>query len=102
MLGGHAGSWLRLTWAAPVTLSRVVLHDRPNLNDRVTSARLQLSDGTTVSIGSLPNDGSPLTITLPGHPTTISLLFTVRGISRNTHNVGLAEIEAWGTAPPPR
>ena len=25
--GGKAGSWIQLTWAAPVTLSRVVLYD---------------------------------------------------------------------------
>ncbi len=35
--GGGAGSWLKLTWSSPVTLATIVLYDRPNLNDQITS-----------------------------------------------------------------
>ena len=35
--GGGAGSWIQLSWAAPVTIDRVVLYDRPNTSDQVTA-----------------------------------------------------------------
>jgi LmbE family N-acetylglucosaminyl deacetylase len=99
--GGRAGSWLRLTWAAPVTLSRIVLHDRPNVNDQITSATLTFSDGSTVTVGALPNDGSSLAIALPSIATT-TVLLTITGVSATTANIGLSEIEAWtATVPAP-
>jgi hypothetical protein len=98
-VGGGAGSWLKLSWGTPVTLDHVVLDDRPNLADQVTSATLTFDDGTTVAVPPLPNDGSPLTVAFPAHATT-SLLLTITGVSASTQNIGLAEIEAW-TAPAP-
>jgi hypothetical protein len=96
-LRGSAGSFLTLTWAAPVRLSRIVLHDRPNANDHVTASSLRFSDGSTIDVGALPNDGSPLTVALPAGAapvTSVSLL--ISGVSTTTENIGLAEIEAWG------
>jgi hypothetical protein len=94
--GGGVGSWLLLTWATSYTLDHVVLYDRPNLNDQITSGTLTFSDATSVSFGSLPNDASSgLTVSFPAKITT-SLKMTVTGVSSTTVNVGLAEIQAWG------
>ncbi|HEY7371617.1 MAG TPA: PIG-L family deacetylase, partial [Polyangia bacterium] len=100
--GGKAGSWLRLTWGAPVTLSRIVLHDRPNVNDQITSATLAFSDGSSVNVGALPDNGVSLVIALPP-VTTTSVLLTITGVAATTENIGLSEIEAWtsAAAPPP-
>ena len=57
--GQGAGAWLKLSWAGAYAISRIVLNDRPNTNDRITAATLQFSDGTSIATGSLPNDGSP-------------------------------------------
>jgi len=92
-VGGGAGSWLKLTWSSAQTLSQVVLFDRPNLNDQITAATLTFSDGTVVAAGTLPNNGSALTTTLSQPVTTTSLLFTVKGVSSNTLNIGLSEIQ---------
>jgi LmbE family N-acetylglucosaminyl deacetylase len=92
--GGHAGSWLKLTWSSPVTLSKIVLHDRPNGDDQITSATLTFSDGTQLAVGALPNDGSPLTVNVP-NITTSTLTLTINSVSPSTQNIGLAEIEAW-------
>ena len=62
-VGGKAGSWIRLAWTSPVTLDRVVLYDRPNLEDRVTAGALVFSDGSTVTVGSLNNSGGATTVT---------------------------------------
>jgi hypothetical protein len=97
--GGGAGSWLRLTWAESYTIDHVVLYDRPNFDDQITSGTLTFSDGTVVSFGELPNDGTTgVTVTLPSAITTTALLMTVTGVSSTTLNIGLSEIEAWGVA----
>jgi LmbE family N-acetylglucosaminyl deacetylase/mannose/fructose/N-acetylgalactosamine-specific phosphotransferase system component IIB len=95
-VGGGAGSWLKLAWTSPQTINKVVLYDRPNANDQVTGGTLAFSDGTTVNVPSLNNDGSATTVTFPA-VTTTSLLFTVTSVSSTTFNVGLAEIEVYPT-----
>jgi LmbE family N-acetylglucosaminyl deacetylase len=94
-VGGRAGSFLQLTWATPVILTRVVLHDRPNVNDQILSGTLTFSGGATLPVSTLPNDGSPLTISFPARSTT-SLRLTITSVSGTTVNIGLSELEAFG------
>jgi LmbE family N-acetylglucosaminyl deacetylase len=89
---GKAGSWLNLAWTTPVTVSHVVLHDRPNSDDNITAGTLSFSDGTTVSVGALDPTGAATTVDFPARSTT-SVRFTVTAVSSGTLNVGLAEIE---------
>ena len=91
-VGGGVGAWLKLVWGSAVTVNKVVLYDRPNLNDQVTGGTLTFSDGSTVNVPSLNNDGSATTVTFPAKTTT-SLLFTVTSVSATTGNVGLSEIQ---------
>lgn len=99
--GGKAGSWITLTWPTPVSLGRVVLYDRPNTDDQVTRGTLSFSDGTSVAVGTLVNAGSPggtaaaTTVTFSPRSVT-SVRFTIDAVSSTTHNIGLAEFEAWG------
>ena len=98
--GEKAGAWLKLAWTKSYTLDHVVLYDRPNTDDQVTSGTLTFSDGSTVSFGALPNEGSTgLTVSFPARATT-SLKVTITGVSSSTVNVGLSEVEAWGSATP--
>ncbi len=101
-MGGGVGSWLELTWPSAVTLDHVVLYNRPNGQDQITSGTLTFANGTGASFGTLPLDtGAPsspsgLTVSFPAVSTT-TLLMTVTGVSATTQNIGLAEIQAWGT-----
>ncbi|KAI5475263.1 Carbohydrate-Binding Module Family 1 protein, cellulose binding protein [Pseudohyphozyma bogoriensis] len=97
--GQGVGAWLLLTWPEAIVVDTVVLYDRPNLNDQVTSASLQFSNGTTVTVGSLINDGSAYPVSISNVSTT-SLLFTVTGVSASTSNAGLSEIEVYGSLAP--
>ena len=97
--GGKAGSWIQLTWPVPVTIDRVVLYDRPNADDRVTAGALAFSNGTSVAVGSLNNAGGATTVTFPARTVT-NVRFNISAVSTTTHNVGLAEFEAWGSVPP--
>lgn len=86
---------LRLTWSAPQTISRVVLFDRPNNLDQITSGMLVFSDGTTLATGALPDDAKQgLEVSFP--PKTVNwLLFVVTGVKKGSPNIGLAEIQVF-------
>ena len=94
---GKAGSWLNLAWSTPQTVDSVVLFDRPNIDDQVTSGRLSFSDGSTVSVGALDNAGAGVKVSFPSRSIT-SLRFDITGVSATTYNVGLAEIQVMGQA----
>ncbi len=93
-VGGVAGSWIQLAWSSPVKLSRVVLYDRPNLDDQVTAATITFSNGSTVTVPVLDNAGGPITVTFTARSTT-TLRVTFTTVSGTTRNVGLAERQAW-------
>ena len=89
--GGRDGSRLTLTWPSARSIDQVVLHDRPNTSDRITGATLSFSDGSTVAVPALADDGTASTVTFPAR-TSSSVMLTVTSVSSTTRNVGLAEI----------
>jgi uncharacterized repeat protein (TIGR02543 family) len=93
--GQKVGAWLNLAWPSPYSVTQVVLYDRPNLNDNITSAKIAFSDGTSITVGPLNNNGSATTYTFPAKVTT-SLRMTVTGVSSSTGAVGLSEIQVFG------
>lgn len=93
--GGKAGSWLQLKWSKSYTVDRVILYDRPNENDQITSGTLTFSDGSTLNFNELPNAGGGLEITFAPKATT-SLKMTVNTVKSTTENIGLSEIEVFG------
>ncbi len=93
-LGETAGAWIELQWTTPVVVDRVVLYDRPNVADHVTGGTLVFSDGTTVPVPSLNNDGSATEVTFPSRVIT-SLRFNIDSTGPDTVNIGLAEWEVY-------
>jgi LmbE family N-acetylglucosaminyl deacetylase len=96
--GEGVGAWLKLTWAAPVQLNGVVLFDRPSPYDQITGATLTFSDGSSVTVPPLNNAGTATTVTFPARVTS-TVTITVTSVSGSTTNVGLAEVQAWGSGP---
>ena len=96
-LGQLAGAWIQLKWSSPVSVSKVILYDRPNLTDNVKSGTLLFSDGTSLSVGQLPNDAKTgYTVTFATK--TISWVkFTVG--SAVGQNIGLAEFQVIAAGP---
>ena len=94
--GQGIDAYLMLTWPSVVTFDSVVLHDRPNDNDRVWSSTLTFDDGTVVNVDTLPNDGTGLVVNFTAVQTS-TLRFDVTDVSATTSNVGLAEIEVYYT-----
>jgi hypothetical protein len=89
------GARFELAWKEPQRVSRIVLFDRPNTVDQVTSGKIVFSDGSTIDVGELPDDAShPLTLEFPSR-TIESLAFEVTGVKRGTENAGIAEIAVY-------
>jgi hypothetical protein len=98
-VGQRAGAWIQLTWPAPgYIVDRVVLYDRINSDDQITSGTITFSDGTSITIGPLSNAGAATPYSFTARQIT-SLRLNVTGVRSSTQNVGLAEIQVFGTAP---
>jgi hypothetical protein len=89
------GAWLRLAWPSPYRVNRIVLYDRPNLDDNITNATITFSDGSSIVTGPLNNNGSATELTFPVKTCT-SLTLTVTGVSNSTYEIGLSEIQVFG------
>jgi FtsP/CotA-like multicopper oxidase with cupredoxin domain len=92
--GQRTGAWLNLAWPTSHSVTRVVLYDRPNLNDQITSATLTFSDGSSLTVGPLNNNGTATTYTFAAKVIT-SLRMTVTGVSSATGAIGLSEIQVY-------
>nr|WP_309926995.1 chitobiase/beta-hexosaminidase C-terminal domain-containing protein [Arthrobacter sp. 1088] len=89
-----AGSWIQYNFSPTRTINSVTLFDRPLLSDQVTGGNLLFSDGSTVAVPALPNNGSGLTINFPSK-TVSSVRLNITSVSSTTTNAGLAEFEAY-------
>jgi alpha-glucosidase (family GH31 glycosyl hydrolase) len=86
--GQKEGTTMRLNWATPQMVNRIVLFDRPNDTDDVTSGVLTFSDGTTLEVGALSGKGTE--VRFPAK--TISWVsFRVNSVKPGTVNAGLSE-----------
>jgi hypothetical protein len=92
--GEISTAWIRLTWSAAATISQVVLYDRPNTKDTIRSGVLTFSDGSSVPVGVLPNEGTAATYTFPSKNVTWVQFQVTRAFGSNS---GLAEIQVLGT-----
>lgn len=89
-----SGAWVQLNWEKEQTVNRVWLYDRPNDADQVLSGELSFSDGSTMTVGELPNDGAGVAVGFPTK-TVKWMKFTIKSVSATTQNAGLAEIAAF-------
>ena len=91
-----AGATIKLSWPGSINVSSVVLYDRPNSNDQITSGTLVFDDGSSYTVGTLPNNGAHFFIPI-NNAVTKSILFTVTGVSSSTGSAGLSEFEVYGS-----
>ncbi len=96
--GDGDGAWLELNWNGTSSIHSVTLYDRPMNGVNITGGKLVFDDESEVQVSELPDDGRPLTVTFP-EKTTRSLKFVVTSHT-GSNDVGLAEIEVFGTYTP--
>ncbi|MDR0843974.1 MAG: GH92 family glycosyl hydrolase [Tannerella sp.] len=49
--------WIQLEWEQPRSINRIILFDRPSLKSHTAGGTLHFSDGSRVSVYSIPNNG---------------------------------------------
>ncbi|WP_163509882.1 glycoside hydrolase domain-containing protein [Fodinicola acaciae] len=86
---GEQNPWIELSWPGPIRTDRIVLYDRPGIDD-VHGGTLTFSDGSTVAVTGVPTDGGPKVVTF-GMKTIKSVRFQVAG--GTGPNEGLSELE---------
>lgn len=86
---------IRLTWTRPKRVNRVWLFDRPNTIDQVTGGLLVFSDGSTITVGPLPDDATQgVEVAFQAKEITW-VAFMVTSVKRGTANIGLSELVVW-------
>ncbi|MEO3756035.1 glycoside hydrolase domain-containing protein [Streptomyces sp. B6B3] len=84
--------WIKLGWAERKRVHKVVLSDRPDDDANVNSGVLVFSDGTSITVRGIPNDGRNKVVSF--RPRRVSWVrFEATG--GTGENVGLNEIEVW-------
>ena len=91
---GEINPWLQLNWSTPQNIGGIVINDRANSSDWSQGGTLTFSDGSSISVSSIPNNGSPYTITFPTK-TVNWVKFQIAGASGSSNN-GLAEFDVYG------
>jgi LmbE family N-acetylglucosaminyl deacetylase len=90
--GETAGAWIRLSWLKAYTVDKIILYGRPNLQENIIGATLDFSDGSSLRIGALPENGSAYEIEFL--PKTIEWVkLTIDTASGE--NTGLSEFEVY-------
>jgi len=84
--------WLQLDWDAAWTINRIVLYDRPDEGTHIAGGTLHFSDGSTIDVLQIPNDGSPRSVTFPARKVDW-VRFEVTDADGT--NLGLSEIEVY-------
>lgn len=93
---GTVGEWIKLDWSVPQTVHKVVLYDLVNMSDQVTAGTLFFSDGTSVAVGKLQNDGQAGTVVTFAAKKITWVKFTVDQVRAGTQHGGLGGMEVYG------
>lgn len=87
---GETTPSITLSWTTPQKVSTVTVFDRPNAADWAKAGTLTFSDGSTIPLSGISNDGTARTVSFPERSVTW-MKFTVT--SGSGSNVGLSEIQ---------
>lgn len=95
MAWGHIRlPWVQLDWERPQSINRIILYDRPSEEEHTAGGRLKFSDGTQITVTTIPNNGDPKQITFP--PKLVEWVrFEVT--DGEGLNLGLSEIEVFAS-----
>ena len=84
--------WIELHWAEPQAIDKILLFDRPALNNHIASGRLIFNDGSIVWVNEIPNDGSVKLVKFETKIVTSVRFETTDGTGRD---LGFSEIEVY-------
>ncbi|NOU88378.1 carbohydrate-binding protein, partial [Paenibacillus sp. LMG 31460] len=94
---GEQNPWIQVNWTTNQTFNKIIFYDRPNTGDWAPGGTLTFSDGSTLTVSGIPNNGSAYSVTFPDKTVTW-VKFQVSGGSGP--NVGLSEMKIVAPAMP--
>lgn len=91
--GERNGAWLKLTWDNTQEIGRIILFDRPTIQDRVIGGRLEFSDGSSIPLKAALKDDATRGLVIEFAPKKVTWVkFTVDKVHSATRNIGLSEM----------
>jgi predicted alpha-1,2-mannosidase len=84
--------WIKLEWEKPQNINRIILYDRPIQQSHIAGGTLHFSNGTSIFVNQIPNDGRPKAVNFPTKKVTWVKFETTDG---DGLNIGLSEIEVY-------
>lgn len=88
--------WIKLDWQEPQTINKILLFDRPNMNDHIAGGKLLFSDGSQVWVNEIPNDGTAKLVKFDAKTVTWIKFVTTDGKGKD---LGFSEIEVYPATP---
>lgn len=55
--------WIQLDWEEPIYTNQVMLYDRVDKDSHTAAGTLFFSDGSSITVNQIPNDGAPKVVT---------------------------------------
>lgn len=84
--------WIQLEWEQPQLITKVVLYDRPSLQENIAGGKLLFSDGSIVWVNQIPADGSGIAVAFTARRTKwIKFIVT----DATGKDIGFSEIEVF-------
>lgn len=84
--------WIELKWEKPHTINRIVLFDRPSLEEHIAGGKLLFSDGSVLYVNQIPNDGQGLAVVFETRKVDWVRFVVTDGTGSD---LGLSEIEVY-------
>lgn len=84
--------WIQLDWDTSVCVNKVILFDRVDENVHTAGGILHFSDGSSIDVWQIPNDGSPKVVEFAAKKTKWIRFEVTDGDGKN---LGLSEIEVY-------
>lgn len=84
--------WIQLDWDTPVCINKVILYDRPEEGTHTAGGILHFSDGSSVNVWQIPDNGAPKVVEFPTRKTEWVRFEVTDG---DGEHLGLSEIEVF-------
>ncbi|WP_411031235.1 GH92 family glycosyl hydrolase [Spongiimicrobium sp. 3-5] len=84
--------WVQLDWDVSQAINKIVLYDRPTENEHTAGGKLLFSDGTEITVTTIPNNGDPKVVSFPARNVKWVRFVVTDG---DGFNLGLSEVEVF-------
>ena len=93
---GTIGEWIKLDWGAQAqTIFKIRLYNKSGMKDQMTAGALSFSDGTSVNVGKLQNDGEAGAVVTFAPKTVTWVKLSILEVRNGTSHAGLGQFEVY-------